>query len=146
MMKSFDIILAECLKNKGLKYIRFKVDPTLNSGFEKSESYEGFVLQELSFESCGPALPPLLKVLMPGGPLPGIFDIKDPVLTPSKPNSVRMFKKYIAKRLKDKISKKEFEQIRNTNNIDDIEQYLRIGGVDDNELTKIYKSILKNAA
>jgi hypothetical protein len=139
MMKSFDIILAECLKNKGLKYIRFKVDPTLNSGFEKSESYEGFVLQELSFESCGPALPPLLKVLMPGGPLPGIFDINEPVLTPSKPNSVKMFKKYIAKKLKDKISK-------NTNNIDDIEQYLRIGGVDDNELTKIYKSILKNAA
>ena len=30
--------------------------------------------------------------------------------------------------------------------INDIEQYLRIGGVDDNELTKIYKSILKNAA
>ena len=57
-----------------------------------------------------------------------------------------MFKKYIARKLKDKISKKEFEQIRNTNNIDDIEQYLRIGGVDDNELTKIYKSILKNAA
>mgnify|MGYP003330265272 CR=1 FL=1 len=37
-----------------------------------------------------------------------------------------MFKKYIARKLKDKISKKEFEQIRNTNNIDDIEQYLRI--------------------
>ena len=46
MMKSFDIILAECLKNKGLKYIRFKVDPTLNSGFEKSESYEAGNIKE----------------------------------------------------------------------------------------------------
>ncbi len=146
MMKSFDTILAECLKNKGLKYIRFKVDPTLNTGFEKSESYEGFVLQELSFESCGPALPPLLKVLMPGGPLPGIFDVNEPVLTPSKPNSVRMFKKYIAKKLKDKISTKEFEQIKNTNNIDDIEAYLKHGGVDDEELLKIYKTLLKYAA
>jgi|TARA_R100001463_G_scaffold108915_1_gene163473 hypothetical protein len=145
-MKSFDTILAECLKNKGLKYIRFKVDPTLNTGFEKSESYEGFVLQELSFESCGPALPPLLKVLMPGGPLPGIFDVNEPVLTPSKPNSVRMFKKYIAKKLKDKISTKEFEQIKNTNNIDDIEAYLKHGGVDDEELLKIYKTLLKYAA
>ncbi len=145
-MKSFDTILAECLKNKGLKYIRFKVDPTLNTGFEKSESYEGFVLQELSFESCGPALPPLLKVLMPGGPLPGIFDVNEPVLTPSKPNSVRMFKKYIAKKLKDKISTKEFEQIKNTNNIDDIEAYLKHGGVDDEVLLKIYKTLLKYAA
>tara|TARA_R100000152_G_C6759649_1_gene183611 strand:- start:746 stop:1186 length:441 start_codon:yes stop_codon:yes gene_type:complete len=146
MMKNFDTILAECLKTKGLKYIRFKVDPTLNKGFEESESYEGFVLQELSLENCGPALPPLLKVLMPGGPLPGIFNVKKPVLTPSKPNSVRMFKKYIAKKLKDKISSKEFEQIKNTNDIDDIESYLKHGGVDDKELIKIYKTLLKNAA
>jgi|TARA_R110000744_G_scaffold123059_1_gene228135 hypothetical protein len=148
MMKSFDIILTECLKNKGLKYIRFKVDPTLNSGFEKSEAYEGFVLQELSHENCGPVgpgLPPLLKVLLPGGPLPGIFNVKEPVLTPSKPNSIKMFKKYIAKKLRDKISKKEFEQIRNTNNIDDIEHYLKQGGVDDSELLKIYKTLLRHA-
>ena len=83
---------------------------------------------------------------MPGGPLPGIFNVKKPVLTPSKPNSVRMFKKYIAKKLKDKISSKEFEQIKNTNDIDDIESYLKHGGVDDKDLIKIYKTLLKNAA
>ena len=78
-MKNFDSILTNCLKNKGLKYIRFKVDPTLNKGFERSDSYEGFVLQELTNETCGGApigLPPILKVLMPGGPLPGIFNVK----------------------------------------------------------------------
>ena len=56
-----------------------------------------------------------------------------------------MFKKYIAKKLRDKISKKEFEQIRNTNNIDDIEHYLKQGGVDDSELLKIYKTLLRHA-
>ena len=49
-MKNFDSILTDCLTSKGLKYIRFKVDPTINAGFESSKSYEGFVLQELSAE------------------------------------------------------------------------------------------------
>jgi len=147
-MKNFDSILTDCLKNKGLKYIRFKVDPTLNKGFEKSSSYEGFVLQELTNEACGGSpigLPPILKVLMPGGPLPGIFDVKKPVLTPSKPKSVLMFKKYIAKKMKDQINSKELEQIKNTNSIDDIEHYLKQSGVQDSELTKIYKKLLKHA-
>ena len=147
-MKNYDRILTECLKNKGLKYIRFKVDPTLNKGFEMSWSYEGFVLQELTNEACGESpvgLPPLLKILMPGGPLPGIFDVKKPVLTPFKPKSVQMFKKYIAMKMKDQISGKELEQIKNTNSIDDIEHYLKQSGVQDSELIKIYKKLLKHA-
>ena len=147
-MKNFDSILTNCLKNKGLKYIRFKVDPTLNGGFERSDSYEGFVLQELTNETCGGApigLPPILKVLMPGGPLPGIFDVKKPILTPSKPKSVQMFKRYIAKKMKGQINGLELEQIKNTDSIDDIEHYLKQSGVQDNELTKIYKKLLKHA-
>jgi len=34
-MKNFDEILTDCLKGKGLRYIRFKVDPTLNAGFKR---------------------------------------------------------------------------------------------------------------
>ena len=47
MMKNFDSILTDCLLEKGLKYIRFKVDPTINKGFEADKGYEGFVLQKV---------------------------------------------------------------------------------------------------
>jgi|TARA_R100000005_G_C4895407_1_gene140127 hypothetical protein len=147
MMKNFDSILTDCLTSKGLKYIRFKVDPTINAGFESSKSYEGFVLQELSAEACGmqSGLPPMLKVLMPSGPMPGIFDVKKPVLTPSKPNAINMFKKFISQKLRSKVGKKELQQIRRSNNINDIEQYLKQSGMDDKDLLDLYKKVLKNA-
>jgi len=149
-MKDFDTILTECLKSKGLRYIRFKVDPTLNRGFEESESYEGFILHELNNEACGGpmsgGIPPMLKILMPGGAMPGIFDIKKPVITPSKPNAIKMFKKFIAKKLSKQLDNKELEQIKNTDNIDDIEQYLKQGGLTDNDIMNLYKKVLKNAA
>ena len=149
-MKDFDTILTECLKSKGLRYIRFKVDPTLNKGFEESESYEGFILHELNNESCGGhmsgGIPPMLKILMPGGSMPGIFDIKQPVITPNKPNAIKMFKKFIAKKLSKQLDNKELEQIKNTDSIDDIEVYLKQGGLSDKDLTTLYKKVLKNAA
>jgi len=149
-MKDFDSILTECLKSKGLRYIRFKVDPTLNKGFEESESYEGFVLHELTNEACGGpmvgGIPPLLKVLMPGGSMPGIFNVKKPVITPNKPGAVKMFKKFIAKKLSKQLDNKVMEQIKNTNDIEDIEVYLKQGGLSDKDLTTLYKKVLKNAA
>ena len=148
-MKDFDSILTECLKSKGLRYIRFKVDPTLNRGFEESESYEGFVLHELSTEACGGPMvngvPPLLKVLMPGGSMPGIFNVKKPVITPNKPGAVKLFKKFIAKKLNKQLDNKVMEQIKNTNDIDDIEVYLKQGGLSDNDIMNLYKKVLKNA-
>jgi|TARA_R100000005_G_scaffold96464_1_gene83601 hypothetical protein len=147
MMKNFDSILTDCLLEKGLKYIRFKVDPTINKGFEADKGYEGFVLQELSLEACGGpmGLPPILKVLMPGGDMPGIFDVKKPVITPSKPRAVKIFKKFISKMLKEKVGKKEMHQIQKSNNINDIEQYLKQSGLDDKDLLDLYKKVLKNA-
>ena len=148
-MKDFDTILTECLKSKGLRYIRFKVDPTLNRGFEESESYEGFILHELNNEACGGpmagGIPPMLKILIPGGAMPGIFDVKKPVITPSKPNAIKMFKKFIAKKLSKQLDNKELEQIKNTDNIDDIEQYLKQGGLTDNDIMNLYKKVLKHA-
>jgi hypothetical protein len=38
------------------------------------------------------------------------------------------------------------EQIKNTNNIEDIEVYLKQGGLSDKDLTTLYKKVLKNAA
>jgi hypothetical protein len=148
-MKNFDDILTGCLKGKGLRYIRFKVDPTLNKGFEESESYEGFVLHELSNEACGGPMvggvPPLLKVLMPGGSNPGISDIKQPVITPSKPGAIKMFKSFIAKKLSRQLDNKIMEQIKNTNDINDIEVYLKQSGMTDKELNNLYKKVLKHA-
>ena len=147
--KSFDDILTDCLKQKGLRYIRFKVDPHLNAGFKESDSYEGFILHELSYESCGGAMingiPPLLKILMPGGPKPGIFDIKQPIITPNKPPAIEIFKQFIYKRLINKIGNKELEQIKNSDNINDIEIYLKQSGMTDADLIKIYKKVLKHA-
>ena len=149
-MKNFDEILTECLKDKGLRYIRFKVDPTINSGFAEGESYEGFILHELTSEACGGpminGIPPMLKVLMPGGSIPGICDVKEPVITPNKPKAIDIFKKFIIKKLSNQIDSKEIEQIKNTNNIDDIELYLKQAGLTDNDILNLYKKVLKNAA
>lgn len=149
-MKNFDEILTECLKGKGLRYIRFKVDPTINTGFAEGESYEGFILHELNNEACGGpminGIPPLLKVLMPGGSMPGIFDVKEPVITPNKPKAIDIFKKFIVKKLSKQLDNKEIEQIKSTNNIDDIELYLKQAGLSDKDILNLYKKVLKNAA
>lgn len=144
-MKNFDDILTGCLKGKGMKYIRFKVDPTLNKGFEESESYEGFVLHELTNEACGGGLPSVLKMLMPGGSMPGIYDINQPVITPNKPKAIKMFKSFIVKKLSEKLDNKVMEQIKNTDDIDDIELYLKQGGFSDKDILNVYKKVLKNA-
>jgi len=148
-MKNFDDILTGCLKSKGLRYIRFKVDPTLNKGFDESESYEGFVLHELTSEGCGGpitnGIPPMLKVLMPGGPMAGIFDIKKPIITPKKQKALDVFKKFIAKKLTKQLDNKQIKQIANTNNINDIEVYLRQAGLNDKEIINLYKKILQHA-
>ena len=83
---------------------------------------------------------------MPGGSMPGIFNVKKPVITPNKPGAVKMFKKFIAKKLSKQLDNKVMEQIKNTNNIEDIEVYLKQGGLSDKDLTTLYKKVLKNAA
>jgi hypothetical protein len=149
-MKNFDEILTDCLKGKGLRYIRFKVDPTLNAGFEESDSYEGFILHELTSEACGGpminGIPPMLKVLMPGGSMPGIYDIKEPVITPNKPKAIEVFKKFVIKKLSEQLDNKEITQIKNTDNINDIELYLKQAGLSDTDITNLYKKVLTHAA
>lgn len=141
-IKNFDNILTECLKEKGLRYIRFKVDPSLNDGFKDSNSYEGFVLQEFTTEShCG--IPDMLKVLIPTGPMSGILDIIKPVITPNKPKAIEIFKKFIANKLNTKLDNKTLEQIKRTDNIDDIEQYLKQSGMTDNDILELYKNLLR---
>ena len=58
---------------------------------------------------------------------------------------VYMFKKFIARKLRSKVGKKELQQIRRSNNINDIEQYLKQSGMDDKDLLDLYKKVLKNA-
>ncbi len=148
-IECFDDILVNCLESKNLRYIRFKVDPTINKGFKESESYEGYILHELSCESCGGptigGIPPILKILMTGGAKPGIHDVRKPIITPTKPGAIAIFKQFIFKKLNGSVGSKELELIKNSNNINDIELYLKQGGLTDADLLNLYKKVLSYA-
>ena len=82
---------------------------------------------------------------MPGGSMPGIYDVNQPVITPNKPKAIKMFKSFIVKKLSEKLDNKVMEQIKNTDDIDDIELYLKQGGFSDKDILNVYKKVLKNA-
>ena len=56
-----------------------------------------------------------------------------------------MFKSFIVKKLSEKLDNKVMEQIKNTDDIDDIELYLKQGGFSDKDILNVYKKVLKNA-
>ena len=140
----YDKIIEESLKKTALKRIRIKVDPALvNAGTDLSglDGYEGYVLEECMGR---------LKVLI----LPtdmGIHDVPEEFIEVlAAKNDIDVFEEFKAFAVKNLINdgmpenSPTLEQIKNSNCISDIEQYLKQSGFTGERLAELYRSFITN--
>jgi len=142
-VKYNDLIL-ESLKKTALKRVRIKVDPALvtkEADFSRCDGYEGYVLEEGKGH---------LKILVINPEL-GIEDIPiefiEAIADQADYDSFCLLKEYIIKSLlHDGKTESDpiIEQIRNSNNINDIEQYIIQCGYNSEKLAQLYKNFLMN--
>lgn len=140
-MKYTDFIL-ESLKKTSLKRVRVKVDPALvtkEADFSKCDGYEGYVLEEGKGH---------LKILIVGPEL-GIEDIPiefiEAIADEADYDSFCLLKEYIIKSLMNDGKAENdpiIEQIRNTSNLNDIEQLIIQCGYNSERLAQLYRGFL----
>jgi len=142
---AFHSLLSESLKRTSLRRVRIKTDPALvarNEDFRKIEGYEGYILGESKLG---------LKVLVLN-PEMTISDVPEEVLEiishQGNIDMVNEFKCYAKKCLKELKQKSDndpvFAQIDSANSIEDIESFIKQGGLTEGELNNLYRGFLND--
>lgn len=118
-------------EQKGLRRIRFKVDPTLKDGFSNATTYEGYILSEnFDHETV---------IYIPVGDQMGLHGISG--ILPI-PDELQPLKNEITKKLKGKPGEEYLPQIYNSNCFDEIQTYLKHAGLTDGDIIDILKEII----
>jgi len=130
-------IFTEYFNKKGLKRIRFKVDPTLKDGFDIAKTYEGFILKE-SDEGVS-------VIYIPAGAEMGMHDMEG-ILPLPEPDRLGPIKDKIAEILQDRAGREYLPQIMNSNCFMEIEQYLRNSGMNSEDIIELLKRVITNEA
>lgn len=118
-------------ESKGLKRMRFKVDPTLKDGFQSAKTYEGYVLTEFH---------DVATIYIPVGDNMGMHDLDGILPIPDKLDPI---KQLITCKLSGKVGQEYIPQIQNAATFDEIEQYLRHCGFKDEDIIALLKQTLK---
>lgn len=130
-------IFQEYFDRKGVKRIRFKVDPTLKSGFDIAETYEGYILKES--HSCDAVL------YIPIGDQMGMHNMQGVVPVPED-DRLGPIKAKIVEILKGKPGQEVLPHIMKTNCFMDIESLLRGIGMESDDIIELLKRVITNEA
>jgi len=140
----FHTRIDESLRTTNLRRIRIKTDPSKvanNEDFKNVEGYEGYILGECRG---------MLKVLVLAPDMP-IMDIPPEVLEHIYDDQVgdvlsefkNYAKEYLIKNKNKKQNDPVFVNIDNSSEYNEIESFLKQGGVSDEELSKIYREFIE---
>lgn len=130
-------IFQEYFNRRGVKRIRFKVDPTLKSGFDIAETYEGYILKES--HSCDAVL------YVPIGDQMGMHNMQGVVPVPED-DRLGPIKSKIVEILKGKPGQEVLPHIMKTNCFMDIESLLRGIGMESDDIIELLKRVITNEA
>lgn len=130
-------IFQEYFNRRGVKRIRFKVDPTLKGGFDIAETYEGYILKES--HSCDAVL------YVPVGDQMGMHNMQGIIPVPED-DRLGPIKAKIVEILKGKPGQEVLPQIMKTNCFVDIESLLRGIGMESDDIIELLKRVITNEA
>jgi len=130
-------IFQEYFDRKGVKRIRFKVDPTLKTGFDIAETYEGYILKES--HSCDAVL------YIPIGDQMGMHNMQGVIPVPED-DRLGPIKAKIVEILKGKPGQEVLPHIMKTNCFVDIESLLRGIGMESDDIIELLKRVITNEA
>ena len=134
-MKTLDKF-NEYFEKRGAKRIRFKVDPTLKSGFSHAKTYEGYVLSE---NVDGEAV-----IYIPSGNEMGAHTFQNLQDIFPIPDRLEPIKKKIVELLNGKPGQEYIPQIINSDCFMEIEQYLKHAGYNDSDIIDLLKRVITN--
>ena len=119
---------------RALKKIRIKVDPIYSSytNFRNVNSYEGYIVMETR---------EMLQIMVIKPGLPVVMIPKVGLLSDEKLN---MFKEYLVNKLKLEKGTPLYEQILNSNHLEDVEVFLKQDGKQDIDIVEIYRDFILN--
>lgn len=126
----------EYFDKRGLKRIRFKVDPTLRTGFSHAKTYEGYVLSE---NIDGEAV-----IYIPSGNEMGAHTFQNLQDIIPIPDRLEPIKKKIVEVLNGKPGQEYIPQIINSDCFMEIEQYLKHAGFTDADIIDLLKKTITN--
>lgn len=130
-------IFQEYFNRRGVKRIRFKVDPTLKGGFDIAETYEGYILKES--HSCDAVL------YVPVGDQMGMHNMQGVVPVPED-DRLGPIKSKIVEILKGKPGQEVLPHIMKCNCFMDIESQLRGIGMESDDIIELLKRVITNEA
>lgn len=139
---SFHYIINESLKSTGLKKIRIKTDPSMvsgNSDFRDVVGYEGYILAEnlKNFK---------ILVLNPEMTVADIPEELIEYIISDCSGIIDDFKEYAKQSLLKEKNKKEndpiFTQVQQSNNLEDIETFLKQNGYTDEDIYTLYRNFI----
>ena len=124
---------SKYFEQKGLRRVRFKVDPTITSGFDTAQTYEGYVIKENADGS--------LTIYLPDGDFAGVHDFQEVVPIPDRLGPIKC---KIAKVLQGKKGEEYLPQIMQSDCFMEIQQYLRDSGFSDTDIIDLLKCVITN--
>lgn len=130
-------IFQEYFDKRGAKRIRFKVDPTLKTGFDIAETYEGYILKETHNVDA--------ILYIPVGDQMGMHNMQGVVQVPED-DRLGPIKSKIVEILKGKPGEEVLPQIMKTNCFVDIESLLCGIGFNSSDIIELLKRVITNEA
>lgn len=130
-------IFQEYFDKRGAKRIRFKVDPTLKTGFDIAETYEGYILKETHNVDA--------ILYIPVGDQMGMHNMQG-VLQVPEDDRLGPIKSKIVEILKGKPGEEVLPQIMKTNCFMDIESLLCGIGFNSSDIIELLKRVITNEA
>lgn len=130
-------IFQEYFDKRGAKRIRFKVDPTLKTGFDIAETYEGYILKETHNVDA--------ILYIPVGDQMGMHNMQGVIPVPED-DRLGPIKSKIVEILKGKPGEEVLPQIMKTDCFMDIESLLCGIGFNSSDIIELLKRVITNEA